>query len=134
MTRDIDQLITDWNNATPANPLRLDDREGDMLSAWLKSENRKPIASSSKLQSYSFKPFVSPLDGKRIASSKQLTEHNNRYQVQQVGNEFKNKRKDFLEKSAVEKSEHAKENVRQQEYLKNPEIKEHIDNFIKRNK
>ena len=36
----------------------------------------------------SFIPFVSPIDGREIASNKQLSAHNREYNVQQVGHEL----------------------------------------------
>lgn len=41
-----------------------------------------------------FTPFQSPIDGKWITNSAELSGHNREYGVQQVGNEFINKKKD----------------------------------------
>ena len=89
------------------------------------SSGKFPIAGS-------FMPFVSPLDGKKIASRKDLEEHNRRYGVQQVGDEFKNKRADFLEKCAEEKKLDDAQAAKDAELMKDPIIKEQIDTFIKR--
>lgn len=52
----------------------------------------------------SFKPFISPIDGKEIINSKQLCDHNRRYNVQQVGHEFE---------TVVHKNKMENENARQ---------------------
>lgn len=42
----------------------------------------------------SFEPFISPIDGKMIRNSKELSGHNRRHSVEQVGNEYINNNKD----------------------------------------
>ena len=40
----------------------------------------------------SFKEFISPIDGSKIASSRQLRDHEKRYNVRQVGNDLLTKK------------------------------------------
>lgn len=45
-----------------------------------------------EFQTFTFKEFISPVDGKRIASTTQLRDHERQYGMKQCGNDFINKK------------------------------------------
>ena len=66
----------------------IDSPLGKQVAKWfLNRKNRHSV--EQKLQVSVFQEFTSPIDGERIASAKQLREHETRHGVKQVGNDFK---------------------------------------------
>jgi hypothetical protein len=60
----------------------------DLVDKPSKQENIE--AYKKEFQTFTFKEFISPVDGKRIASTKQLRDHERQHGMKQCGNDFNN--------------------------------------------
>lgn len=114
----------------------VDTPEGKQVMDWVREQNKlkgKECDLYGGIPVFgSFTAFTSILDGKEISSSKQLAEHNRRYGVEQVGDEFKNKRKESAEGDAAERASAAQQAAKDAEIMNTPEIKKQVENFINR--
>ena len=59
------------------------------------------VGKACKMQINSFQPFQSPVDGKMINNRNQLSSHNREHGVEQVGDEYINKREEYIEKTSA---------------------------------
>lgn len=92
-----------WKEAKGGKPMST--RDIIDFTKWLKQVNK--AEASNTLQINSFQPFMSPVDGSMINSRNDLSNHNKRHNVEQVGNEYVQVVKD--------KKEEARERTREQQ-------------------
>lgn len=85
--------------------------------------NQSPVAGS-------FEPFVSILDGKMIRNRKELSEHNRRYGVEQVGHEYERNRGAYNKEVAKEEALANKQADLDRKYLSDPAIKRDVKQFV----
>ncbi len=83
-----EEIYNDWSN----NDWKLivDSPIGKQVWDWVRKSLKVPTKEAD-FQINSFKEFISPVDGKRIASTKQLRDHERQHGMKQCGNDFNNK-------------------------------------------
>ena len=76
-----------WNAKTKENPLVVDSEEGVQVMKWLTLRNSRRVSVEAPMI-HSRQPFVSPIDGKVIASAQGVRDHEKEHGVTQVGDEY----------------------------------------------
>ena len=91
MTEQIEKI---WRSATKKQPIYIDSVVGKQIAQWLNRQSYIASTDKGSFKKYNvnvFREFTNPIDGKEIASTKQLQDFEKAYGVKQCGNDFINK-------------------------------------------
>lgn len=121
-----------WDNASKENPIVIDSPEGKQVMQWLRRKNDEDRFTGTTFEVGSFKPFRSPVDNSIITNSKQLSAHNRFHDVEQVGDEYKNKRADEVRKKREEEAECRKYEKESGDAMSNPMVQRRFKELMER--
>ncbi len=87
MTLTYEECENMWNSASKDNPIVIDSVEGAQVMKWLSMRNDGLVPNAAPMI-HSRQPFVSPIDGKVIASAQGVRDHEKQHGVTQVGDAY----------------------------------------------